>query len=98
MRVAVELILRIDADIGDLVRARGVDPARINGSVQAEGADFERMLIPARLDRDAPVRREPIDAAEACRVDAQRLLRSFWQRAIPRDFRVDELVPEGIGA
>src|ERR1700730_15309332 len=106
--VALILILRVEAGIGEFVGlrerpGRSRCEARIepwmNVEVHPERADHERMAAPLRLEGYAPIRRSSLEQpGRAEGIGTQALLRVEVERAVARHFQIKLVVDEGISA
>src|SRR5260370_27137124 len=69
--VAEPLILGVDTEIGGCIGASTRHPQRRRIGFEPKRSDFDRVVAKARLDREAPIRRNTVDRVRAHRVDAK---------------------------
>src|SRR5579883_100245 len=98
VRVLVELILRVEADVRDLVGAEVGYASGIHFRIHAEGAKLERVRTPARLECEAPIRCDAVEAAGTRRGHAERALGADREGPVARDLGIDHVVPPEIAA
>src|SRR5229473_4307843 len=96
--VAEPLILGVDTEIGGCIGASTRHPQRRRIGFEPKRSDFDRVVAKARLDREAPIRRNTVDRVRAHRVDAKRALRAARQTAIARQLGIDKIVEESISS